>query len=168
MEAIYIPQLVYLPEQTRNLIVREYVSDLETLTPVQGNIQITHHGKYLEVAVVAEAIVTLTCDRCLQQYNHRLTVDVSELIWLQEADTDVESDGAEREVLLDDLVDTLPPNGYFYPGEWLYEQLCLAIPQRQLCDQECPGISVESEPTEPPIDRRWASLAALKGQFLNN
>ncbi|MGJ3252749.1 MAG: YceD family protein [Elainellaceae cyanobacterium] len=168
MEAIYIPQLVYLPEQTRNLIVREYVSDLETLTPVQGTIQITHHGKYLEVAVVAEAIVTLTCDRCLQQYNHRLTVDVSELIWLQDTDADVESDGAEREILLDELVDTLPPNGYFHPGEWLYEQLCLAIPQRQLCDQDCPGISVESEPTESLIDRRWASLAALKGQFLNN
>ncbi|HHP7243979.1 MAG TPA: YceD family protein, partial [Elainellaceae cyanobacterium] len=167
MEAVYIPQLVHLPEHTRSLSVREYVSDLKTLTPVQGSIQITHHGKYLEVAVVAEAIVTLACDRCLQQYNHRLTIDVSELIWLQKTDAEVESDGAEQETLFDDLVETLPPNGYFYPGEWLYEQLCLAIPQRQLCDQECSGILVESEPTEPLVDRRWASLAALKGQFLN-
>ncbi|MHC5719160.1 MAG: YceD family protein, partial [Nostoc sp.] len=65
------------------------------------------------------------------------------------------------------LLETLPPDGYFYPNEWLYEQMSLAVPQRQLCDRNCPGILVSStldssDSPETPMDNRWASLEALK------
>jgi uncharacterized protein len=166
MKAIYIPQLTKAPEQTEEIPVREHLPELETLTPVQGRIRVTHCGNYLEVAATAEAIMTLTCDRCLQQYNHRVTVNTFELIWLQAQSDDDEID-LEREVALDDLVETLEPNGYFQPGEWLYEQLCLAIPQRQLCDQDCQGIPVQDIPSEvnSAVDARWASLKNLKNHL---
>lgn len=166
MKAIYIPQLLKAPEQTEEVPVQEYVLDLETLTPVQGMVRVSHRGTYLEVAATAEAIMTLTCDRCLQQYNHRVTVDASELIWLEERSEEDEID-LEREVALDDLVETLEPNGYFQPSEWLYEQLCLAIPQRQLCDQNCQGIPVQNAIPEssPLVDERWASLKNLKNNL---
>ncbi|NJO40506.1 MAG: DUF177 domain-containing protein [Cyanobacteria bacterium CRU_2_1] len=166
MEAIYIPQLTRAPEQTEKVEVQDYLLDLETLTPIQGYVQVTHRGNYLEVLGNAEAIVTLTCDRCLQQYNHRLAVDTSELIWLQAPADDVEEEGLEREIAYDDLVETLNPQGYFKPDEWLYEQFCLAIPQRQLCDQRCPGIPIgDSQPSKPVVDRRWASLENLKNHL---
>lgn len=168
MDAIYIPQLLHLPEQTLTLEVREYLPSLQTLTPAQGEVRISHHGNYLDVSARAEAIVTLTCDRCLQQYNHRLTIDVTELIWLSDAVEESAGDGAEQEILLEDLVETLPPKGHFNLSEWLYEQFCLAIPQRQLCEQGCPGIQVDGSRSEPLIDRRWASLEALKREFSNN
>ncbi|MHC5718938.1 MAG: YceD family protein, partial [Nostoc sp.] len=68
------------------------------------------------------------------------------------------------------LLETLPPDGYFYPNEWLYEQMSLAVPQRQLCDRNCPGIPVSStvdssDSPETPVDNRWASLEALKKQL---
>ncbi|PSB08261.1 metal-binding protein [filamentous cyanobacterium CCP2] len=165
MDAIYIPQLLKAPEQTEEVPVREYLPDLKTLTPVQGLIRVTHRGNYLEVAATAEAIMTLTCDRCLQQYNHRVTVDTSELIWLQESPTYSPTD-LEQEIALDDLVETLPPTGHFQPGEWLYEQLCLAMPQRQLCDQDCQGIQVETQlEGSSPVDQRWASLKNLRNHL---
>lgn len=168
MEAIYIPQLTKAPEQTERLQVSDYLLDLETLTPVQGQIKVTHRGNYLEVSAQAEAIMTLTCDRCLQQYNQRLTVNTSELIWLNEAEDELEIANVEREVAVEDLVETLHPQGYFRPDEWLYEQLCLEIPQRQLCDQSCPGIQIENTTSsESASDRRWASLEALKRQLSN-
>lgn len=167
MKALYIPQLVRAPEQTEEVEIHDHFPDLETLTPAQGIVRVTHRGNYLEVAGRAEAIVTLSCDRCLQQYNHRITVDTSELIWL-EAEAQPEEDWVEREVALEDLVETLDPNGYFQPLDWLYQQFCLAIPPRQLCDQNCQGIQLESD-AEPlkPIDHRWAGLQSLKEHLQN-
>jgi uncharacterized protein len=168
MDTIHIPQLIKAPSCTVSLDFKECLSELETLTPVAGTLQVTHQGTYLEVVGQAETIVTLTCDRCLQQYNHRLRFETTELIWL-ETPPEIDQIPQEREVLPDDLVETLPPQGDFEPNTWVYEQLCLAFPQRQLCEANCPGIQV-AEPglrqdSEPAIDQRWASLAALKRQL---
>ena len=165
MEAIHIPWLLKLPEHTDVIQINECLADLETLTPVRGRMQVTHKGNYLEVSAQAETIVTLTCDRCLQQYNHRLTVDTSELLWLDESADQPDQGPLERETPLEDLVETLLPNGYFYPDTWLYEQLCLTIPPRKLCEHECPGIMINDESASSKTDRRWQALEALKRQL---
>lgn len=163
MKAIHIPQLTQATEQTEVVEVNEFLLSLETLTPIQGQIQITHQGNYLDVLVQAETIVTLSCDRCLQQYNHRLITNACEIIWLDEVLSATAPEPVEVELAPEDLVETLPARGYFDPNEWLYEQLCLAIPQRQLCEQQCPGIRpVAGRGSDTTFDRRWAALAALK------
>ncbi len=163
MKAIYIPQLIQAPEQTELIEVNEFLPGLETLTPVQGQIEVTHQGNYLDVSAQAETIMTLTCDRCLQQYNHRLVSIATELIWLNQVAHEPQVESLEREIPFDDLVEALPPRGYFAADAWLYEQLCLAIPPRQLCDQQCPGIApVVDGGTSAGVDHRWAALAALK------
>lgn len=164
MEAIHIPWLLKLPEQTEVIQVNECLAGLETLTPVRGRLQVTHQGNYLEVWAQAETIITLTCDRCLQQYNHRLTLETSELVWLEEPDLELDYN-LEREIPLEDLVETLPPQGDFQPDTWLYEQLCLAIPQRRLCDKKCPGISISNSGSASTTDSRWEALEALKRQL---
>ncbi|MBD2355565.1 DUF177 domain-containing protein [Tolypothrix sp. FACHB-123] len=163
MDAIFIPQLTKAPERTEEIQVKDFLPGLETLTPVRGTIRVQHQGNYLEVAGQAEAIITCTCNRCLQQYNQRLVVDTKEVIWLDATANQSQDLPLEREVAVEDLVETLPPEGYFYPSEWLYEQMCLALPQRQLCDRNCPGIvNSSAESSEKPVDKRWASLEALK------
>jgi len=166
MDAIFIPQLTKAPERTEEVPVQEFLPGLETLTPVRGKVRIQHHGNYLQVTGQAESIITCTCNRCLQQYNQRLKINTQEIIWLDEVANNFLDLPLEREIAVEDLVETLPPDGYFYPSEWLYEQMCLAIPQRQLCTLNCPGIltsiaSVEEE----VIDGRWASLEELKKHF---
>ncbi|MDH6084193.1 YceD family protein [Umezakia ovalisporum] len=166
MDAIFIPQITKAPERTEEIEVKEFLPGLESLTPVRGRLRVHHHGNYLEVSGVAETIITCTCNRCLQQYNHRLRVNTKEVIWLDEAANQVEGLPLEREVLMEDLVETLSPDGYFYPSEWLYEQMCLELPQRQLCNLDCPGIlRNNAESADKPIDSRWASLEALKKQL---
>lgn len=160
MESIYIPHLLKAPGQQRVLPFETQFTDLPTLMPVRGQVAVKHCHTYLEVKGSAETIVTLTCDRCLQQYNHRLSVEATEMIWLQDT---VEPEPLEQEVASEDLVETLPPSGHFEPQTWIYEQLCLALPQRQLCDPSCEGIAPSSEPAAAPLgDHRWAALAALK------
>ncbi len=166
MDAIYIPQLTKAPERTEEIQVEEFLPGLETLTPVRGNIRVQHHGNYLQVSGQAEAIITCTCSRCLQNYNQRLLLHTKEIIWLDEAANETENLPLEREVVMEDLLETLSPEGYFHPGEWLYEQMCLAIPQRQLCDRKCPGITpTTANDSEKPVDRRWAGLEALKKEL---
>ena len=171
METIYIPHLLHKSEGKEAIEFEEFIPDLETLTPVRGSLEVSHQGNYLEVKGKAETIVTLTCHRCLKQYNHRLKLRSSELIWLEEAVTATDSASAEIEVALEDLVETLPPNGYFNPAEWIYQQLCLEVPHKQICDPQCAGIilndeeDASTETSETLSDSRWASLAALKRQL---
>ena len=162
MQRLYIPHLVKDPSKTRIVEVDDYLRDLDTLTPVKGRIQIQHRGNFLEVSAKAEAIVTLTCHRCLQNYNARIQVDTSEFIWLQDPEPEIYAE--EVEVGVDELIETLPPQGHFDPARWLYEQLCLALPQRQLCDQTCGGIINPVAHGQTPTDQRWAALSALRQQ----
>ncbi|MEG3843626.1 YceD family protein [Microcoleus sp. herbarium14] len=169
METIYIPHLLTKTERKEVIDFEEIIPDLETLTPVRGRLQVTHQGNYLEVKAKAETIVTLTCHRCLKQYNHRLKLQSSELIWLEEKANQADSSSGEFEVDLEDLVENLSPGGYFSPTDWVYEQMCLELPHKQLCDTDCPGIDLnapeETESSEAVSDSRWASLAALKRQL---
>ncbi len=163
MRAIHIPQLLNAPNKTISLDVAEHLPGLETLTPVKGEMSVTHQGTYLEVKGKASAIMTLECDRCLQSYNTRIQVDNSEMVWLEEPTAEA---ALEKEVDLEDLIESIPPQGNFKPDDWLYEQMCLAIPQKQICRPDCKGIAFKNpESAEPEIDHRWAALSSLRQQL---
>ena len=168
MEAIYIPHLLKAANRRAEIIVHDRIASLDTLTPVKGKITVRHGGNFLEVASQAETITTLTCDRCLQQYNHRLAIDTSELIWLESEIENIQDIPLEREVSLEDLSETLPPNGHFDPEAWLFEQLSLSLPLRKVCGENCPGAAQTSLKDDNATDNRWSSLAALKDQFKDN
>ncbi|NJO45726.1 MAG: DUF177 domain-containing protein [Oscillatoriales cyanobacterium RM1_1_9] len=165
MDAIYIPHLLKSQNRSIKFQFSEMLSGLETLTPVRGEMAVIHQNTYLEVVARAEAIVTLVCHRCLNQYNHRLVIDTSEIIWL------ANSTGSETEIEvetpLEELVEILSPEGYFEPGDWVYQNLCLIMPLQQLCDGPCeiPNQNPGTEGREKGIDSRWAALADLKQQL---
>lgn len=167
MDSVYIPHLLKAPNHTLGWEFKDFLPGLDTLTPVRGHLQVTHRGTYIEVSAQAEGIVTLTCDRCLCQYNQRLTVDTQEPIWLDEA-AESKPLPLDQEISTEDLTESLPPTGHFYPEDWLYQQLCLELPAQQLCRPDCQGVALPDEqptPTDAAADQRWSALAALKHQL---
>jgi len=168
MEVIDIPQLLKAPEKKREIALDGLIPRLETLTPIRGTLVVRHGGNFLEVSVEAETIVTLSCDRCLQNYNHRLAIEASELIWLEAIDPDLQSLPQEREVALEDLSEALPPDGQFASEQWLYEQFSLAFPFRRLCGDDCDGAAKTFSGDKNQIDSRWNSLASLKSKLAEN
>jgi uncharacterized protein len=174
MEPLYIPQLANRKDRTLEIIVDRSIPEFETLTPIRGKITVKHGGTYLEVSAQAETIITLKCDRCLQQYNHRLVLDTNEIIWLEAESEEPARHGVEVKSELEDLVESLPPDGHFPPDVWLYEQLCLAVPLRQLCNLDCAGISPGGTAIPEPVkqvetlDSRWGILETLKERLENN
>ncbi len=170
METVFIPHLLRCEDHTLKISINQSVLDLATLTPVRGEMVIKHRGTFLDVSATADTIVNLTCDRCLNQYNQRLKLDANEIIWLDAAAGEDYQGPIELRVDFDDLIESLTPNGHFAPEEWLYEQLCLAFPHRQLCDQKCPGLAKNitapvAEITPISLDGRWSGLASLKNQL---
>ncbi|MBF2056953.1 MAG: DUF177 domain-containing protein [Cyanobacterium sp. T60_A2020_053] len=160
MDKIYIPQLLKMPQHTDKFTFKENFKGLNTLTPVKGTLAVFHRGGFLEIELQADAILTLTCDRCLQTFNHRLEVDTSEIIWLNNDLVNEEKFPLEREITGDDLCESLPPDGYFEVQEWIYEQLSLALPLRQLCNNEnCAPPPIPND--NNLVDGRWAILQQL-------
>ena len=171
MEPLYLPQLANRRDRTLEIVVDTTVAEFETLTPVRGKIVVKHCGTYLDVSAQTDTILTLKCDRCLQQYNHRLALNATEIIWLEPEDPEPPRAGVEIKNELEELVESLPPDGHFQPDVWLYEQLCLAVPLRQLCNRDCAGITpIPSPPAAQPsapakLDSRWGILEGLKNQL---
>ena len=162
MENIFIPHLLKMPEQTLKFEFNQYISDLDSLTPVKGSFQVSHRYNFLEVTLKAETILTLICDRCLQTFNHRLEVDTQEIILLQFPQPE-ESIPLEREIVSEDLCETLAPTGELAIEQWIYEQLSLAMPLKNLCGNDCqPPFNGENDHQKLPADDRWSALASLK------
>ncbi|TAF56425.1 MAG: DUF177 domain-containing protein [Oscillatoriales cyanobacterium] len=163
MHPIHIPDLLRKHEATAEIEFEEVLLDLETLMPIKGVIRLVHQGTYLDVSAQVTTIVTLTCDRCLQQYNHRISITPQEPIWLDEQ-IGLEDFEEEREVSMEDLVESIDPHGDFDIDEWIYQQLCLALPHPKHCRPDCPGVEVD--PTIiGGVDSRWAALQKLQGQL---
>lgn len=156
LQPIAIASLLRLPERKLTLTVRDRLADLPLLTPVQGEIEIQHQGTCIQITARVQAIVTLTCRRCLCQFNDRLPLQVSEVIWLDATKSDPKAWPLEQEVALADLMEYLPPDGWLDVGQWLYEQISLALPSQPLCRPDC---RLDWEPEDvPALDPRWASL----------
>ena len=164
---VSIPRLTKLPASQETIEFKEIFPDLQTLTPVNAKVQVTHKGNYLEVIGQADGIITLTCDRCLAQYNHRLSIDTTELVWFNEGGglTEMDELPIDKDLDLENMVETVPEDGDFDVSNWVYEQLALDFPYKKLCDVDCSGIQIHEENKQPEGDRRWAGLEALKGQL---
>ena len=165
IQPIYIPHLLNFPGRTQSLMIDENISDLESLTPVRGEMTVRHGGTFLEITVKAETIITFSCDRCTKQYNQRLALDQSEIIWLDKEADLPQKFPKEREVSCEDLSETLSPEGHFEVEKWLYEQFSLAFPLRRLCGNDCQAPLIDSPQVEASADGRWSALEILKRQL---
>lgn len=174
LRPVPIQELKLLAEG-RRWRVEQHLSELNSLTPVRGSLMAVHRGNVLELEGEASTIVTLCCDRCLQDFNHPLAFRSRELLWLGEqarqAGLDPEAmlasgGGGEAGALLDlepdDLCESLDPSGDFEPEHWLFEQLSLQLPLVNRCGADCPGPPQADLDGNASIDPRWAALRNLQ------
>ncbi len=153
----------------RRWVIDQHLEELESLTPVRGELRAIHRGTVLELVGQAETIVTLCCDRCLQHFNHPLAFRSQELLWLGEAAREaglnaeavLEAGAQVLDLEADALTESLDPRGSFDPAHWTFEQLSLQLPLVNRCGPECPGPNLRGSGPQEPIDPRWAALRRL-------
>ena len=144
-----------------------YLDALPSLTPVRGEIQAEHRGNVLAVEAELNTIVTLSCDRCLGQFNQQLSASPAELIWLGDQPPTEDQLQLSAEISdLEGLVETLDPRGNFDPQQWVFEQLNLQLPVVNHCGEHCPGPPIRPEAaveaSAETVDPRWAALRGLQ------
>ena len=148
------------------------LDELPSLTPVRGRISAEHRGNVLAVKGKLNTIVTLCCDRCLNQFNENLSCTPAELIWLgneQPTADELELSGEVAE--MEGLVDVLDPRGQFDPQQWAFEQLNLLLPVVNQCGDHCKGPpGLQQQPKVPiskpkEVDPRWQALEQLQQQM---
>ena len=148
------------------------LDELPSLTPVRGHVSADHRGNVLAVEGKLSTIVTLCCDRCLNQFNQSLSCTPSELIWLgDEQPTAYELELSGEVAEMEGLVDVLDPRGQFDPQQWAFEQLNLLLPVVNHCGDHCPGPPglqqqpVTSDAKPKDVDHRWQALQQLQQQI---
>lgn len=144
--------------------------DLVFAGPLRGTVVLTRtaHGVLLEAHL--ETSVWLTCDRCLEGFQHRL-----EVAWSEEFHPSVDIlTGRHLPLDPDDLDEAVVIDQFHIMdlAETIRQHLLLALPIHPLCREDCAGICPvcgavrDREPcscqTEMP-DPRWAALASLLG-----
>ncbi len=148
------------------------LDELPSLTPVRGHVSAEHRGNVLAVEGKLNTIVTLCCDRCLHQFNLKLSCTPAELIWLgdeQPTADELELSGEVAE--MEGLVDVLDPRGQFDPQQWTFEQLNLLMPVVNHCGDHCPGPpGLQQQPViqktkTKAVDPRWQALQQLQQQI---
>ena len=149
----------------RTWSVEGQLESLKSLTPVRGELTAEHRGNVLSVEGELSTIITLTCDRCLGQFNQQLICQPSELIWLGDAPpSDEQLQESEDISALEGLVECLDPRGRFDPEQWVFEQLSLQLPVVNHCGSHCPGPPLPRESGGDhtsggePSDPRWQAL----------
>ena len=142
------------------------LDQLPSLTPVRGCLSAEHKGNVLAVEGELQTIVTLTCDRCLGQFNRKLSCKPSELIWLGETPpSDFQLRESNQISEPEGLVECLDPRGTFKPRQWAFEQLSLQLPVVNRCGEDCPGPFIPSRQADhADPDPRWQALRELQGE----
>jgi uncharacterized protein len=158
---IYLPHLASRKPPVLTVDIEENFPSLSSLTPVRGQVTVSHRGSFLEIQGHAQTITSLTCHRCLSQYNHRLEIEIDEIIWIKEIPKALEEE-------LEDLDEHLPEDGTLEVHDLVYQHLSLNLPFQNICDPNCVGIL--SSQSEAPVasdcsnrlDQRWEALEKLK------
>ncbi len=164
LKSIRLDDLRRAPHQTIHTEFRQFIDGFDSLAPVEGQVQVVHGGSFLSVKGQASTIVTLTCHRCLQQFNHRLSLEFEEILILEEAPQDPLP--LDLEIDSEDLAERIDPHGTFDLADWVYQNLYLQMPERMACRSDCGGVALDPCLEEPVQDPRWAALRALKSEGL--
>ena len=76
--------------------------------------------------------VTLECSRCLEDFDQPVDLRLREhALWLDSEDIEPGDDYAEEYLVLDGTMDLLPV---------LRDAICLSLPSRRICSDQCRGI----------------------------
>ncbi len=150
--------IVQAPNHIVVVELEQPITDFPSLVPVQATVTVAHRTTFLEARGTAATIVTLTCQRCLRHYNYRHQIDFEEILWI---DANAEAEPESFDISPDDLTERIAPNGIFDVEDWVYQHLWLLMPQKQVCEADCPGI-LPTNTEETALDSRWATLKNLQ------
>ena len=113
------------------------------------------------------AAITLDCTRCLEPVAEHIDVSFDDVF----VDASEELAADESEVGVEELDESLVPEGKIDIAEVVREQILLALPDQIFCKEDCKGLCpkcgailnlIDCKCADDEIDPRWAALKSLR------
>ena len=76
MNKILIEDIEFEPNKTLHYSFNEYMEEFDS--EVKAELDLKSLGDFIEVTGNAKGILKLTCDRCLNEFNYDLDIDIEE------------------------------------------------------------------------------------------
>ena len=123
-------------------------------------------GSRAHVRGKVRADVSLDCARCLEPITKHIDVLFDDTF----VDAS-ETRAAETEIDIDELDESLVPEGKIDVTEVIREQVLLALPEQIFCREDCKGLCpkcganrnlIDCKCADDEVDPRWAALKNLK------
>ena len=163
---ININELQNLPEKQLEFEFNEVIEELESNSPITAILKAKATSYGVSLSGHVKANIKLICDRCLEEYNYHIEVDVNEDFL---NDNVVPDNIKEYELKEGQFAEELEGKKEIDITDFVYQTVILEIPFQKLCKQECEGLEeynkINSETNYNNIDER---LEVFKSFSENN
>ncbi|WP_320676329.1 DUF177 domain-containing protein [Prochlorococcus sp. MIT 1300] len=116
-----------------------FLHSFNSLWPITGWVSVEHLSESIIVKSELQTLIELCCDRCSQQFEHKLFCNTEELIRISTKNnkkshyTQMESSHE-----LAELNESLDSSSNFDPERWIFEHVNLELPISKHCGEKCP------------------------------
>ena len=105
---------------------------LNFIEPVRVSGTVSNLGGDIEIAVSAQGLARLVCDRCLDEFEKSISVEFSERLVKEDAYANVNKDGSDDAIVFSGNVIDI--------DEILIENFIASLPIKTLCREDCKGL----------------------------
>jgi uncharacterized protein len=151
-----------------DLVLDALIADEETVArDVSGVVKLTRLRDGVMAHATAEGVATLTCARCLREYEQPFALELDEE-YRQTVDVRTGADlDFAFDVEDDEQVSRIDENHELDLREPLRQEILVSLPMRPDCGEECPGPDAlaagDQDDEADVVDDRLAALASLLG-----
>lgn len=148
---ISIEELENSPSKTLDFHFEEKIKELNCVTPIISDLEITSLGDFIEVQGNVKGIVKLECDLCLKEFDYKLDFLIDEMF---AKDQLLDDYGLEFELKDGQFVTDLEGADEIDIYDLLYQSVILNLPNKKVCGINCNGDKFlkEENLSDPRLD----------------
>ena len=132
MTKILIEDIEKEPNKTMFYEFDEYMEEFGA--DIYADLELKSLGQFIEVSGTAQGKLKLTCDRCLQEFDYDLDIDIEETFAKQSLQDEYSS---EFELTRGQFITDLNGEKEIDIYDLLYQSVILALPNKKVCGINC-------------------------------
>ena len=149
MHKVLIEDIEFEPNKTLHYTFDDCIEELNC--NLHSELDLKSLGEFVEVSGFAEGKIKLTCDRCLNEFEYNLDIDIEETYAKHALQDEY---GQEFELSRGQFITDLNGEKEIDIYDLLYQSVILSLPNKKVCGINCKeGMFVSDEDIEVHDDR---------------
>jgi len=157
MHKVLIEDIELEPNKTLHYSFNEYMEEFGS--DISAELDLKSLGDFIEITGRAEGKLKLTCDRCLNEYEYDLDIDIEETF---AKNTLQDEYGQEFELSRGQFITDLNGEEEIDIYDLLYQSVILSLPNKKVCGINCNEDMFMSDEDIKPHDSRMDVFKNIK------